>query len=114
MLTLRTYHLLELAINVVQNGWTLEEAYDNVDHSDRSVMLLGECAAADAQPSALAMHATRAMLEDIYKEVLRQNLEAVSLVQLAPATGSANCHRAQLRGHSPPMRPKGVAAETAL
>jgi len=44
-------------------------------------MAFAECASADVQPSALAMHTTLAMLEDIYREVLRQNLAAVSLGQ---------------------------------
>ena len=79
LLTLSTYHLLELAINVVQNGWTLEEAYECIALSDRSVMSSAECSTTDAQPSTLAMQTTRAMLEDIYQEVLRQNIEAVRL-----------------------------------
>jgi len=41
-------------------------------------MSFAECACADTQPSALTMH-TLAMLEEIYREVLRQNLEAVNL-----------------------------------
>ena len=79
--SLRSSHLLELAVNVIQNGWTPEEAHDHIAHSDRPVMAFAECASADAQPSALAMHTTLAMLEDIYREVLRQNLAAVSLGQ---------------------------------
>ena len=79
--SLRSSHLLELAVNVIQNGWTPEEAHDHIAHSDRPVMAFAECASADAQPSALAMHTTLAMLEDIYREVLRQNLAAVRLGQ---------------------------------
>jgi hypothetical protein len=77
--SLRSSHLLELAVSVMQNGWTPEEAHDHIAHSDRPVMSFAECASADTQPSALTMHATLAMLEDIYREVLHQNLEAVNL-----------------------------------
>ena len=79
VLALQAYPLLELAVNVMQNGWNLEEAYDHVAHSDRPLMSLADCAGVDTQPSALSMQASRAMLEDIYREVLRRNLEAVSL-----------------------------------
>ena len=78
MFTLRSSHLLELAVNVMQNGWTPEETHDHIAHSDRPVMSFAEWACADTQPSALTMH-TLAMLAEIYREVLRQNLEAVNL-----------------------------------
>src|SRR5438552_1973805 len=42
--SLRSSDLLELVVNVMQNGWTPEEVYHHIAHSDRPVMSFAECA----------------------------------------------------------------------